>query len=91
MTQLITYILATAGLTHIVVYSHIFEWLRELVNSDKTRWLHRLITCPKCFGFWAGIGEYFVVYQYEFMWAAYPFIGSLMAYVIALAIGKLSD
>ena len=43
---MILWALATMGLTHIIVESPMFKWLREYGKP---------FTCYQCFGFWSGI------------------------------------
>lgn len=93
MTQLITFILATAGLTHIVVYSHLFEGFREWFNTEDLQWLYRLFTCPKCAGWWLSMPIYFIIYPAEMslQFLAFNFIGSLASYVASILIDWLND
>lgn len=56
MTTLIIFIIASIGLTNIIVREYVFEWLRKLIN----KWfphsiLNKLINCETCMGFWVGL------------------------------------
>lgn len=57
------FILATTGLTFIVVHFHIFKWLRELL-----KW--KLLYCYGCFGLYSG----FIVYLLSKMTFIIPII-----------------
>ena len=52
--ELIYFILCAYGITTIVVYSHVFKFIREPV-SKKSDWLCELVHCPMCMGFWVGV------------------------------------
>ena len=52
--DLLYFILASWGMTQIIVYGSIFESLREWI-SERSFWLGTLIHCPMCTGFWAGV------------------------------------
>ena len=52
--ELIYFILCAYGITTIVVYSHVFKFIREPV-SKKSDWLCELVHCPMCVGFWVGV------------------------------------
>lgn len=91
MAQLIAFMLATAGLTHIIVYSRLFQPARNYICGWDIYWLNRLISCPKCMGVWAGLFEYAFVYVWPCGWLVYPFIGSLAAYVAAILIGLYTE
>ena len=50
--DLLYFVLASYGLTFILVYGKIFEGLRPPKNYSK-KW-NTLFHCPLCIGFWAG-------------------------------------
>ena len=52
--DLLYFILASWGMTQIIVYGSIFESLREWI-AERSFWLGTLIHCPMCTGFWAGV------------------------------------
>ena len=51
--DLIYFILASWGMTQILVYGTIFENQRDWI-MEKSNWLGALIHCPMCTGFWVG-------------------------------------
>jgi hypothetical protein len=51
--DLLYFILASWGMTQILVYGSIFEDARDWI-VEKSDWLGTLINCPMCTGFWAG-------------------------------------
>ncbi len=55
MTQLLTFILACYGMTMIVVYSKIFEGVRNNLYSFNNELLTYMLKCCMCMGFWVGI------------------------------------
>ena len=54
MMDLIYFVLASWGMTQILVYGTIFENQREWI-MEKSNWLGTLIHCPMCTGFWVGV------------------------------------
>jgi|TARA_R110000744_G_scaffold60850_2_gene125978 hypothetical protein len=52
--ELLYFILASYGLTQILVYGSIFQKQREYI-LEKSQWLGKLIHCPMCTGYWAGV------------------------------------
>lgn len=64
--EIVLAILLVYGITNIVVYSSLFEPLRNYISTKVDThkamlYLYRLITCMMCFGFWVGA---FVGYFY---------------------------
>jgi len=51
--DLIYFVLASWGMTQILVYGTIFENQRDWI-MEKSNWLGALIHCPMCTGFWVG-------------------------------------
>ena len=51
--DLLYFILASWGMTQILVYSSIFEKARHWIG-EKSDWFGTLINCPMCTGFWVG-------------------------------------
>jgi len=88
MYKLLLFILTTACISYVVTQGDIFKKLREwttLKSKNKIWWfINEIMNCPLCFGFWAGI----VVYLLP-EWVYYPFVSSIMSYVIYLIIKKL--
>ena len=52
--ELLYFILASWGMTQILVYGTIFENQRDWI-MEKSDWLGTLIHCPMCTGFWVGV------------------------------------
>jgi hypothetical protein len=52
--MIFVYILLAYGITNIVVFSTLFEPLRDLLG--KSSFLDKLINCPMCFSTWVGFG-----------------------------------
>ena len=52
--ELLYFILASYGLTQILVYGSIFEKQREYI-LEKSEWFGKLVHCPMCTGFWGGV------------------------------------
>ena len=52
--DLLYFILASWGMTQILVYGTIFENQRDWI-MEKSDWLGTLIHCPMCTGFWVGV------------------------------------
>jgi len=51
--ELLYFILASWGMTQILVYGTIFKAQRNWIK-EKSDWLGELIHCPMCTGFWVG-------------------------------------
>tara|TARA_R100000664_G_scaffold34049_1_gene53652 strand:+ start:5075 stop:5410 length:336 start_codon:yes stop_codon:yes gene_type:complete len=51
---LLYFVLASWGMTQILVYGSIFENQRRWV-LEKSDWLGTLVGCPMCMGFWVGV------------------------------------
>jgi len=52
--DLLHFILASWGMTQILVYGTIFEDHRDWI-MEKSNWFGTLIHCPMCTGFWVGV------------------------------------
>lgn len=63
MTNLIIFILASYGISNILVYGSVFEWLRNLIGKMGTGpvSLHKLFTCMMCMPTWVGFILSFVL------------------------------
>jgi hypothetical protein len=55
MLHIILTIICVYGICNILSNGSIFNSFREYLK-DKSEFLHTLITCPMCLGFWVGIG-----------------------------------
>ncbi len=51
--DLLHFILTAYGLTFILVYGSIFDWLRP--EKDYSKKWNTLFHCPLCMGFWVGV------------------------------------
>ena len=51
--DLLYFILASWGMTQILVYGSIFKDARDWI-VEKSDWFGTLVNCPMCTGFWAG-------------------------------------
>lgn len=76
------FILASAGLTWILVKSTAFKPLREAISRKQKmkpnfilRFFDGLLDCEACTGFWSGIAMYVLQY-YKIEIALYAFAGS---------------
>ena len=91
--DLIYFILASYGLTQILLYGSIFNKIRP--SKD---WLHgfgKLFHCPMCMGFWSGallfgISKYTELFTFEYVLANLLILGSLSSGTCYL-IGVLVD
>jgi hypothetical protein len=54
--MVIIYLLLAYGITNIVVFGAIFEWLREGLKTIHLGFIHSIFTCPMCFSTWLGFG-----------------------------------
>tara|TARA_Y100000114_G_C11741324_1_gene319090 strand:+ start:1375 stop:1689 length:315 start_codon:yes stop_codon:yes gene_type:complete len=52
--ELLYFILASWGMTQILVYGSIFEKHRYWI-AERSDWFGTLIHCPMCTGFWVGV------------------------------------
>jgi len=55
MVELVIFILASAGLTHILVDGEIMEPIRVRLEKTLTNKIYRVFECHQCAGFWVGI------------------------------------
>lgn len=61
MIELINILLGGLGLTYIVTQSFLLKKLREYITG-RSMYLGKLISCPQCFGLWAGFISFLLVY-----------------------------
>jgi hypothetical protein len=59
--ELIIFILACYGMTMIVVYSKIFEKIRNILKSFNNDMITYMVKCCMCMGFWVGIVNWFLL------------------------------
>lgn len=105
MTELIHFILITAGLTYGLTRSKLFEVQRDRIEElyeeykGSTFWwaAYHITACPLCMGFWASIPSYLLVYKkidvslvdFITQGVGFMFIGSITSFIIYLIIQKL--
>jgi len=94
MLELIIFILATLGITFIIVIHYIFKWLRDYLLKINPSFLGKGIKCPACMGFWCGMFVRIIQilhyhYTFDLSLLLYGFIGSFMCYITYLLIKPL--
>ena len=62
--NLVLFLLAVVGLTHIVVDSEISEPVHKWIEP-RSPWLADLMDCYQCCGFWCGIGLGLMLLSYN--------------------------
>jgi hypothetical protein len=106
ISELLIFLLASAGMSIIVTKSYIFKPLRNLfewsvekriainINEyeptfrDKVaKNIHKLISCPLCFGFWSGL---FILAVRDYYWGM-VFCYCLCASIVSLVIYSIAD
>lgn len=77
----ILFLLATVGLTNIIVHGKIFEsvipikpWLKKKLSKDT----YELFECCECMGFWCGLVCGLIIFP-SWIFLIYGFIGSLIS------------
>ena len=55
MIELIVFLLLVYGITNIIVFGSIFEWLRKFCVKISPKILGKLIRCPMCLSMWVGM------------------------------------
>lgn len=53
--EIFLFSLGVIGMTHIIVDSSIFQWLRDLADAKLPAKFSKMLHCYQCSGFWAGI------------------------------------
>ena len=89
MTELLYFILASCGLTQILVYGKIFDKLRPTKG-----WAGDLLSCPMCTGFWSGVflwvtNEYTELFNYDFSLLTGLILGCIasgVSYIFAMIV-----
>lgn len=64
MTSIFFFILICYGISNILIYGSIFEWLRVLmykISGDGNYSLYKLFTCMMCLPTWVGFGLSFLL------------------------------
>lgn len=92
MLELIIFILATIGMTFIIVIHYIFKWLREYLFKINPTFLGKGIKCTACVGFWSGIIIRLIqTKMFTIDLFLYACIGSFVCYVAYLLLKPLID
>tara|TARA_R110000796_G_scaffold142092_1_gene258546 strand:+ start:1215 stop:1553 length:339 start_codon:yes stop_codon:yes gene_type:complete len=94
--ELLYFILASWGMTQILVYGSIFERQRQWI-ATKSEWFGTLIHCPMCTGFWVGsflfgINGLTELFNFEYNVANLLILGSVASatsYALNVIIGDL--
>jgi hypothetical protein len=81
--QLLTFILACYGMTMILVYSKIFEVLRNKLNSLKSELLTYMLKCCMCMGFWVGAVNAIFFFNLPYNWFVLACVSSGTSYFIS--------
>jgi hypothetical protein len=94
LTTLLIFLLSSSGLTIIVTKSYIFEPVRELFNVANAYHVstlkeklfakvHKLLSCPLCFGFWAGLVMNALLFNTDWeLYIALGFASSIFSFLI---------
>ena len=73
MTNILLFLVASIGLTHILVDSTLFQeardWLRDKINEYCWPWaaakLTKMIGCYQCMGFWCGLFSGYLAFGWK--------------------------
>jgi hypothetical protein len=76
--NLLLFILAVIGLTHIVVDSEIAAPAHEWAKANWP-WLARMMDCHQCAGFWCGVALGPIMSWNPLLWVVCGFAGSFLA------------
>ncbi len=87
MTQLLLFILSTAGLTIILTRSKIFKPVREYITLRNKnvfmKYLDSILSCSLCCGFWCSIIVYYLQFKnIDTQLVLYTFTGAIMSNLI---------
>jgi len=91
--ELLWFVLACYGLTYLVVYASIFNWIRP--TKECLCGLGKLFHCPLCFGFHAGwflfvINEWTELFTFDYTIANFficGFVGAGTSYLLSMIVG----
>jgi hypothetical protein len=53
--EIFLFVFGVIGMTHIIVDSTIFQWLRDFMDKRLPEKVSKLIHCYQCSGFWSGL------------------------------------
>jgi hypothetical protein len=73
---IICYIISCHGLCQIIIYSHIFEPIRECAILRKCELYTKFIQCPMCIGFWIGLLTAILILPFQYSIACGLFISA---------------
>lgn len=86
VTNLILFLMATVGLTNIMVFGSIFNSLRHHMRKALPAHIYELFECYQCMGTWVGAGCGYVLMTHDAVGVAMcAFAGSFAAHYAALA------
>jgi len=77
MGPYVFFLLAAVGLTAVIVESKIFRPIRDY--AERWPWLHSLMTCYQCSGFWAGTVLYPFILGVNWGWVGAGFAASFLS------------
>ena len=81
--ELLSFILASYGMTMILVYSKIFEVVRTKLNSLNSKMLTYILKCCMCMGFWVGAINSICFFELGINWFMAACISSGTSYFIS--------
>jgi hypothetical protein len=94
LSNIILFILASIGMTHIIVDGNIFESTRSWLKKHLPEHVYSLFECYQCTGFWCGvIVGYFIIAVFQPWWIQFPitfFCGCASSYLSVLAITHMN-
>jgi len=76
--EVLCFILACYGLTQILIYGTIFDYIRPKQGK-----IAELFKCPMCLGFWVGLFNWFM-FDVQFNILAAGFISSATSYALCM-------
>ncbi len=96
MLQFLIFILSTAALTYGVTRKSPFRPIREYISNkcdmtNKRVWylLEELVSCQLCFGFWAGLLMYVILYIFDLQIVGYALTGAAASKLFYMITKKL--
>jgi hypothetical protein len=55
LNNTVIFILASIGMTHIIIDGSIFQFLRDWIKNNLPEKIAKLFECYMCLGFWCGV------------------------------------
>lgn len=90
MNLTILFILATVGMTHIIIDGSIFQFLRDWINKNLPEKFAKLFQCYMCLGFWCGVIMGFLLFSNDpFQIFACGCAGSILSQTMAIILNLL--